>query len=64
MWKSLLKQKMSLVCFKNGSDEIAGISVTYVKCEGERFWDELDQKVIRKIDLKFILQHFPYCYSG
>lgn len=45
MWTSLLKQKMTLVCFENGSDEIAGLSVTYVKCKGDTFWEELDQKV-------------------
>ena len=45
MWTSLLKQKMTLVCFEFGSDEIAGICVNYVKCKEDKFWEELDQQV-------------------
>ncbi|XP_055302495.1 uncharacterized protein LOC129568527 [Sitodiplosis mosellana] len=45
IWKSLLMQKMTLACFEYGSDEIVGISVNYVKCKGDTFWEELDRKI-------------------
>lgn len=66
MWTSLLKQKMTLVCFGIGSDEIAGISVNYVKCKEDKFWEELDQQVSLDINrLKFLIQHlFIHCILG
>lgn len=31
-WRNIVKQKVALVCFKEGSDEIVGISMNYVQC--------------------------------
>lgn len=51
IWRELVQQRMALVCFREGSDEIAGLNMTYVSCKddkqdydckGERWRDVLD----------------------
>lgn len=40
LYKIILNQKMPLVCYRNGSDEIAGISWTFVKCKEDEFLEK------------------------
>lgn len=36
-WKSILAQKMPLVCYKEGSDEIIGANFTFVTHKDDHF---------------------------
>lgn len=48
-YKIKIQQKMTLVCFREGSDEIAGINVTCVHSkEDANFLKEYLQQVIEK----------------
>uniref|UniRef100_A0A1L8DD55 N-acetyltransferase domain-containing protein n=1 Tax=Nyssomyia neivai TaxID=330878 RepID=A0A1L8DD55_9DIPT len=56
-WKNLLKQRMSLICFKEGSDEICGINMLEVlgKHEVNHFsfnedTDDKDQYILKVIE--------------
>lgn len=44
-YRSLLPQKTSLVCFRAGSDEIAGICMGYIITKGERFYEDVHDRV-------------------
>lgn len=35
IWRSIIKQKTVLVCFKEGSDEIVGITMNCILCKGD-----------------------------
>lgn len=41
----LVKQKAVLVCFRNESDEIVGLSMNYVLQKGETFFEDLTKVV-------------------
>lgn len=45
MVEILLRQKVALVCFRSGSDEIVGINVNFVMLKGEHFWEEIGRIV-------------------
>lgn len=36
-WDAVIDQKTALVCLKAGSDEIVGVSMTYVKLKDDPF---------------------------
>lgn len=36
-WKEIVAQKTALVCFKEGSDEIVGLSFTFVISKSDKF---------------------------
>ncbi|XP_055585458.1 uncharacterized protein LOC129738299 isoform X2 [Uranotaenia lowii] len=51
VWRELVKQRMALVCFREGADDIVGMNVTYVSCvddakdyksKGDRWQDVVD----------------------
>lgn len=42
-----MPNKTTLVCFREGSDEIVGLSVTYVSVENDPFWEEVSKAVFR-----------------
>lgn len=51
VWRELVQHRVALICFREGSDEIAGINMTYVSnkddkkdytCNGDRWRDVLD----------------------
>lgn len=46
MWRRALQQKTSLVCFREGSDEIVGLNVLVVNTKNDAFIDEVVQQVI------------------
>lgn len=35
----MIRQKMAIACFKNGSDEMAGLAMNYVLCEDDDIFD-------------------------
>lgn len=41
-----LPKKTTLVCFREGSDEIIGLNVTYVSGQNDPFWEEVTNAVI------------------
>lgn len=45
LWHNVLKQKVSLVCFREGSDEIVGLSVLVVNTKNDTFMQEMTQQV-------------------
>lgn len=49
MWRSLFKQKMSLICLREGCDEIIAMNVNYVSNEAGTLMEELLAQV--NIDL-------------
>lgn len=57
MVQILLRQKLTLVCFRGDSDEIVGINVNFVSSKGEHFWEEIREIVNIffecKVDKKF-----------
>lgn len=48
-WKSILAQKMPLVCYRQGSDEIVGINWVFVTSEEDNFLGKLKENVTRFI---------------
>lgn len=44
-WRCILNQKIALVCFKEGSDEIAGINGIYVISKDDSFFEKIGQRV-------------------
>lgn len=44
-WKSILAQKMPLVCYKEGSDEIVGISWVFVTHTDDQFVEKVSENV-------------------
>lgn len=36
-WKPIIAQRTALVCFKNGSNDIVGANLLYVKSKGDNF---------------------------
>lgn len=49
LWKTMITQKMAVVCFKNGSNEIAGLNMNCVICEGDRFLADVSRLVSKKV---------------
>lgn len=45
-WKEIIAQKTALVCFKEGSDEIVGLSFTFVISKSDNF-EQLFFKQVR-----------------
>lgn len=44
-WSPAIKQKMVLVCYKSGSDEIVGLNMNFVMCKDDRFFEEIQKQV-------------------
>lgn len=44
--RAVLKQKCSLVCFREGSDEIIGLSVQIINTENDTFGREISKLVL------------------
>ncbi|XP_058839033.1 uncharacterized protein LOC131695420 [Topomyia yanbarensis] len=36
MWREVVKQRLALVCFREGSDEIVGLNMTFASCVDDR----------------------------
>lgn len=36
VWRELVKQRLALMCCKEGSDEIVGLNMTYVSCKDDK----------------------------
>lgn len=45
MWRTAMEQKMTLVCFKEGSDEIIGFNITYVSSKNDTFFKHIEEAV-------------------
>lgn len=54
MWRELVQQRMALVCFQEGSDEIVGLNMTYVSSKDDKeehvvkgsLWQEVFDAVV------------------
>ncbi|XP_055551330.1 uncharacterized protein LOC129733829 [Wyeomyia smithii] len=36
LWREVVKQRLALVCFREGSDEIVGLNMTYASCKDDK----------------------------
>lgn len=45
VWRAVLPQRMTLVCFKEGSDDIAGMHVSYVITKDDNWGEQMDKAV-------------------
>lgn len=45
MWSLIMKQKTVLACFKQRSDEFAGMCVNYVATKGDPFMKKVGERV-------------------
>lgn len=45
LWEPIVKQKMALVCYKSGLDEIVGLNMNFVASKDEHFFEEVQKKV-------------------
>ena len=45
VWRAVLPQRMTLVCFKEGSDDIAGMHVSYVIMKDDNWGEQMDKAV-------------------
>lgn len=53
-WKPAIEQRMSLVCFKEGSDEIVGAHIVSVSTKNDNYFGDIRKEVGR----------FFICFSG
>lgn len=44
-WQIVMDQKMAIACFKEDSDEIVGMNLTYVICKDDNFLEYLKETV-------------------
>ncbi|XP_058444181.1 uncharacterized protein LOC131425895 [Malaya genurostris] len=68
LWRSTLREQMTLVCYKEGSDEIIGANIVVVRESEEAYDDDAfpggDQADVRAI-FKYVLAQFdPLKYYG
>lgn len=45
IWLGLMKQKMTLVCLREGTDEIIGMNINFVRTEGSTYRDDIIAQV-------------------
>lgn len=45
LWIPIIQQKMVLVCYKSGSDEIVGLNMNYVKSKDDNFFGDIHGQV-------------------
>lgn len=45
MWMAQFKQKMTLICLKEGSNDIIAMNVNYVISKNDTFYDHLTDNV-------------------
>lgn len=45
-WEPVIQQKMGLVCYKTGSDEIVGVNMNFVACKDDHFYDDMQRHVM------------------
>lgn len=45
VWKPVIEQKMVLVCYKTGSDEIVGLNTNFVTYKHEHFYEKIQKQV-------------------
>lgn len=45
MWKSIAIQKSSLVCFKEGSNQIIGVNMNIITGKDDNFLEEISKQV-------------------
>lgn len=45
LWKSITIQKSSLVCFKEGSDQIIGVNMNIITGKNDHFLEEICKQV-------------------
>lgn len=46
LWEPVIKQKMTLVCYKTGSEEIVGLNMNFVASKDEHFFENAQKNVI------------------
>lgn len=51
IWRIALQQRMTLVCFREGSDEIVGLNVLVVNTKNDPFMTAIKSQVFARMDL-------------
>lgn len=57
--RSILQQKCALACFREGSEEIVGVNMTYVCSKDDQFFKEAYERV-RFLKILFIFCQFQF----
>lgn len=52
MWRPMIAQKLSLVCYKSGSDEIVGASMLFALTKDDDFLDQIKKRVISSVSVQ------------
>lgn len=55
-WKSIAEQKMVLVCYKEGSDEIIGANFTYVTHKDDHFVEHFSAGVSNRTSFEMFIK--------
>lgn len=45
MWRTVFEQRMTLICLREGSDEIVAMNANYVFTKGDAFHDQIIAQV-------------------
>lgn len=45
IWSTIIEQKVPLVCYKAGSDEIIGVNMNFVMSKGDHFIEKFAKTV-------------------
>lgn len=51
MWRPMIAQKLPLVCYKSGSDEIVGASMLFALTKDDDFLDQINMRVISSVSV-------------
>lgn len=46
VWRPMIAQKLPLVCYKSGSDEIVGANMLFALTKDDDFLDRINMRVI------------------
>lgn len=57
-----MQQKTTLVCFREGSDEIVGLNILYFYLKGNTFLKDIEEQTKTK-DFRDIFKIFDICYE-
>lgn len=65
LWRAAMNQKTTLVCFREGSDEIVGLNVLVIHTKEDTFLAELTQQVlyIRFAEVRIAQSEYVYYFS-
>lgn len=52
LWEPIIKQRMALVCYKTGSEEIVGLNMNFVASKGEHFFENIQERLVSEKNVR------------